>query len=346
MVQWDVPRTPTGALLAVRFGEDIGVPAEVSLRGTGLRADRLADPRLEVTPATELDVVRNILAAAGDEPGRGVEAGSRFTLSSYGIWGFALVTSPTLRSAVDVAFQFLDLTFAFTTIERRLAGEELRLVVTAPDVEPALRRFLVEREVAAIRVLERDLLGDRARALAVELGFPEPSAEVVERCTAFFGVRPSFGASETVAILDAGLLDLPLPQANEVTMAMALEQCRELLERRHSRTGLSGKVRDLLIGDLAEPPDARQVAATLAMSDRTLRHRLAAEGTTFRALLDEVRERLAEELLVRGGLPVAEVAVRLGYVEVSSFSQAFRRWKGMGPRDYRSRHGQGLLARV
>jgi AraC-like DNA-binding protein len=346
VVHWDLPRTPTGALLAVRFGEDLGVPAEVSLRGTGLLVDRLGDPRLEVTPATELDVIRNILAAAGDEPGRGLEAGSRFTLSSYGIWGFALVTSPTLRSAVDVAFQFLDLTFAFSRIERRLAGDELRLAVTAPDVEPALRRFVVEREVAAIRVLERDLLGDRARPVAVTFGFPEAPAAVVERCTALFGTRPSFGARETVATLGAGLLDLPLPQANEVTMAMALEQCRELLDRRRARTGVSGKVRDLLLANLADPPDARQVAAALAMSDRTLRHRLAAEGTTFRALLDEVRERLAEELLVRGGLPVSEVALRLGYVEVSSFSQAFRRWKGVGPREYRARHGDGDLARA
>ena len=49
----------------------------------------------------------------------------------------------------------------------------------------------------------------------------------------------------------------------------------------------------------------------------------------------EIREQLAEELLVTGGLSVAEVAGRLGYREVSSFSQAFRRGKGVGPRAYR-----------
>ena len=53
----------------------------------------------------------------------------------------------------------------------------------------------------------------------------------------------------------------------------------------------------------------------------------------------------AEELLVTGGLSVAEVAERLGYVEVSSFSQAFRRWKGVGPRAYRARQPAGALRR-
>ena len=71
------------------------------------------------------------------------------------------------------------------------------------------------------------------------------------------------------------------------------------------------------------------------LSERTLRHQLAQEGTSYRALLDEIRERLAEELLITQGLPVTEIAHRLGYVEVSSFSQAFRRWKGMSPRAFR-----------
>ena len=346
MVHWDVPRTPTGALLAVRFGEDLGVAPEVSLRGTGLRLERLADPREEVTASAELAVVRNVLAAVGDRPGRGLDAGSRFTLSSYGIWGFALVTSPTLRSAIDVAFQFLDLTFAFATIGLRSSGPGLQLVLTAPDVEPGLRRFAVERDAAATAVVVRDLVGPAAPHLDVRFALPEPPADVVRRWTDLLGARPVFDAPETVVSVDAGLLDTRLPQANEVTMAMALDQCRDLLERRRARSGISGQVRDLLLANLADPPDARRVAALLAMSDRTLRHRLAAEGTTFRALLDEVRERLAEELLLRGGLPVAEVAVRLGYVEVSSFSQAFRRWKGVGPREYRSRNGGAALARA
>ena len=58
----------------------------------------------------------------------------------------------------------------------------------------------------------------------------------------------------------------------------------------------------------------------------TRRH-LAAEGTTFRLLVDEVRGALAEEMLSHR-MSVAEVAERLGYAEVASFSHAFKRWKG------------------
>ncbi|MFG2910811.1 helix-turn-helix transcriptional regulator [Kitasatospora sp. NPDC048286] len=140
-----------------------------------------------------------------------------------------------------------------------------------------------------------------------------------------------FGAEETVITLDPAVLDVPLPQANEHTAALALDQCRELLARRRARTGLAGQVRDVLVSRLVDPPDADEVARLLHVGSRTLRHRLAAEGTSYRALL-------AEELLITAGMPVEQIARRLGYAEVSSFSQAFRQWKGVGPREYRKRY--------
>jgi AraC-like DNA-binding protein len=119
---------------------------------------------------------------------------------------------------------------------------------------------------------------------------------------------------------------------------LILARFRDLLARRRARVGLAGRVRDVLVARLADPPDADEVATLLHLGTRTLRHRLAAEGTSYRALLSEVREHLAEELLITAGLPVDQIARRLGYVEVSSFSQAFRQWKGVGPREYRKQH--------
>src|SRR5699024_10779278 len=108
----------------------------------------------------------------------------------------------------------------------------------------------------------------------------------------------------------------PMPQADEHATAMATAQCRELLQRRLARAGVSGRARDLLLTRLSDPPDAAEVAASMNLSLRTLQRRLAADGTSIRRLLDEVREQLAEELLLLDDLPVAEVAHRLGYVEV------------------------------
>ena len=59
-------------------------------------------------------------------------------------------------------------------------------------------------------------------------------------------------------------------------------------------------------------PTSRRSPRQLAVSERTLRRRLAEEGTSFRALADEVRETLAEELLTTGSLSVEEVGAAAG----------------------------------
>ncbi len=320
-------------LLLIGLGTEEGIDEADLLAGTGITPGALLGPQAEVSARQELGVVANLVDALGDPPGLGFDAGARYHLTAYGLWSFLLISSPTPRSAVEVALRYLDLTFTFCRIAARERDGELQFVIDAPDVPPRLRRFLIEREAAAIRTIEREAFAGSLRIRRVTFPFGDPGT--VDGGAAVLGVRPAYDAAECIVAYDAALLDEAMPQANEHAAALARAQCTELLQRRRARAGLAGQVRDLLVARLADPPDAAEVAAALHLGNRTLQRRLADEGTSFRALLDEVREQLAEELLVTGGLPVAEVAERLGYVEVSSFSQAFRRWKGMGPRAYR-----------
>ncbi|WP_051178296.1 helix-turn-helix transcriptional regulator [Nocardia concava] len=77
-------------------------------------------------------------------------------------------------------------------------------------------------------------------------------------------------------------------------------------------------------------PTLTEMARELAMSERTLHRRLAEEGTTFRAVVDQTRQLLAEELLAQG-LTVEAVSRRLGYSDTAAFSHAYRRWHGRPP---------------
>ncbi|MCX2715354.1 AraC family transcriptional regulator [Mycolicibacterium sp. J2] len=325
-------RTAAGAQVMVDLARDHGVSADVALRDTGLTAALLSDPRTQITARQEFSVVTNIVAALGSPEGLGVEAGLRFDLPSYGAFAFAVMSSTTVRSAVDLVLSSLSLTFAFSTVSPRSGPLETRFVFGATDIPAPLRRFVVERDIAGVRCLQREIFPDPP-PLAVQFGFPAPRS--ISRYQEAFGVRPVFDAPESAIITDNDLLDLPLPPANQRIQQLAMAQCDALLNHRQTRIGVSRQVRDLLAASVADPPDARAVAVRLNISDRTLRQRLSAEGTTFRALLEEIREGFAEAFLANG-LPVAEVSRRLGYQEVSSFSQAFRRWKGISPRTYRA----------
>lgn len=112
---------------------------------------------------------------------------------------------------------------------------------------------------------------------------------------------------------------------------MCEAECQKLLERRRARSGISSRVRDIILRQPGQAADMEAVAAELCMTSRTLRRHLADEGTSFRALRDEVLMTLAEELIGTARMKLSDVAERLGYSDAAAFSHAFKRWKGVTP---------------
>ncbi|MBA0125256.1 AraC family transcriptional regulator [Haloechinothrix sp. YIM 98757] len=336
--EWTFPRGATSVLLMTRYAEERGVDAATVLRGTGLSARRVADPGAQLEARQELAVIRNLVASFEDRHVLGLEIGRRYRASTFGVFGFACVSSPTLRDAIAFALRYFDLSFAFCIPTVEVADEELVLSLHDERVPPDVREVLVDRDLAAIHTVIGDLLGTALplRALALRTEAPGHAARYREA----FGVTPGFGAPANTATFDRVYLDRPLPQANEHTMAICQAQCRELVTRKRARSGTAQEVRSRLArpGGLGMGID--EIARELGMSQRTLRRRLDEEGTGYRALLDEVREALAEEMLGTGALSVSDVAIRLGYAESTSFVYAFKRWKGVTPAAYQREFGR------
>ena len=323
--------------MLVQAGYARGVPVEVLLAGTTLTTDHLADPDRLIDAGQELAIARNLIASAGDLPGLGVEAVRNYTLGSVGILGFALISSPTIRQAIDIGARYLTLSSAFIRILFEEHGDVGRVIFDDTEIPEDVRDFFVERDIAAIAQILPLLTGP---AVPAEIGGIE-LRQTSTRAAALAEVLPTvhvrFGMPRNVFVFPSALLDLPLPQADALTAAMCERQCRDLLDRRQLRHGTGATVRSRLLQTAGYPPSMEDVADELNLDPRTLRRRLSNEGTSFRALLAEIRETLAVELLSNTGLTVEEVAIRLGYADTASFSHAFTRWRGKPPSHYRRR---------
>lgn len=332
-------RSAVSVQLLAQFGLDQGLSLDACLAGTGLSWDLLADPGAEVDAEQELALITNLLAALGERPGLGLQLGRRYQLNTYGIWGFALLSSSTYRDAATLGLRYLDLTFAFHGMRLEEHGDEAHLLMDDSNVPSALRGFILERDLSGMLCVHRELINAPLPIKSVELRIPEPAD------TAAFlseiGVMPTFGQAHNRFVFERHLLDRPLPGANPETAALCERHCQLLLDKRRQRDGLSGQIRGLLLSRPGRLPDMEQLATSLHMSSRTLRRRLQQDNVSFRTLLEEVRETLAEELLAIGGLSLEEVAERLGYGEVSNFIHAFKRWKGVTPSQYRKGRQQG-----
>ncbi|MQA60271.1 MAG: helix-turn-helix domain-containing protein [Actinophytocola sp.] len=330
--EWDFPRSAASVLLMVGFAEEHGVPPADTLRGSSLSLAAARHPDTQIDAHQELAVVRNLVRRLGELPALGLLVGSRYQVTTFGIFGFACVSSPTLRDVISFALRYWDLSFAFGIPEVEITDDEVRIELYDARVPEEVRRFLVERDVSAMYRIMNALLPVAIPVRYMEFRFPEPS--YADSYADLFGIRPSFDAAANRSGFDVALLDQPLPQANEQTVAMCEAQCRELVTRRRARSGISHDVRERLIRLGGADTGMDAVANDLNMSTRTLRRRLEEAGTSYRALVDEVREALAEELLATGALSVSDVAIRLGYAEATSFIYAFKRWKGVTPTGY------------
>lgn len=338
---WDFRRGPAAARILVELGADHGVPARQCLAGTGLTPALLADPDTLVEAGQELAIARHLVTQLGDPPGLGVQAGQRYTIGSLGVWGFALLTSPDVGELLRVGTHYASLSFAFIRPRMADEGREARVVFDDAEIPADVRAFFVERELAKLATLLPVTLGRGAGVARFATALPAPRLRALR--AAFPDVAFYAAGEHYIAVPRARLHD-PLPQADPTT-ARALEQeCAALLDRRRTLSGVSARVRALLLTRPQELGDMRQVAADLHVDERTLRRRLAAEGTTFKALSDEIREALATELLSAGGLTLEQVAGRLGYHDAAGFSRAFRRWTGTTPGAYRRSMPASLAA--
>lgn len=302
---WDFPRPVAGIAVLVEHAEATGVGAAVALRGTGLDPLAVGRGEGEVTAAQELRVVRNLLRHGRGAARSGAVLGRRYCLDTFGFAGYALVSSRTLLDAMNFALRYLDLTFTFSIPHARVEDDVVVIEAYADALPADVRDFLVRRDLAAVEAVLREL---------------------------FLGTLPTTFDGEVGRLtFPAAYLEAELPRANPAARALAESVCADLAGRRRDGSGLAQQVRILLAQRLAFDPSIGGVASALAMGERTLRRHLAADGTSFQRLLDEVRISVARQLLATGSLSVGQVAHRLGYAEPASFIHAHRRWHGTTP---------------
>ncbi len=136
--------------------------------------------------------------------------------------------------------------------------------------------------------------------------------------------EPSLRVSTTMA----RVMNATTKSSDRIGIRPSLESTRSDPDERE-REDLAGRVRALLH---AEPDlravDAVSVARMLGLSSRTLSRKLDEQGTTFRALFDEVRKDIALRELRSGALALGAIAERLGFGNAPSFHRAFKRWTG------------------
>jgi AraC-like DNA-binding protein len=313
-----------------------GVSAGALLDGTGHTLESLKDPATRL-PLAECAALIERARVLTHQPALAFSMGMHMRLSWHGFLGFAAMTAATVREALDLAEQFsLTRTSAFA-LSTYVEGRTASLVFEERAPLDGVREFLVIALLVGVGRIANDVTGRELTGTA-ECAFPEPpyAAQVLGRIDGQRLGTMRFGQPSHRVVFDASVLDLPLVTADPAATELLRAQCDRELAALAEAEGFVGRVRALVAGGTGFPP-LEDVARAMRVSTRTLKRRLAEQGTSFSDVVDEVRRQRALLLVDDRRLALGDVADRLGYSDVANFTRAFRRWTGQTPAAFRGR---------
>jgi len=324
---------------ALKTMQALGYAAKDCLEGTGITEADLDSPELEqvFSLQQEFRFHRNLLQLSGD-PLLGLKLGKAYTLQSYGLLGYAFLSAPTLRHAMNIVRNYGPLSFTLFSIDFQVKEAVGILRFSRNEVIPEdLLTYYVDRDLAAAAFGT-----EAALPVALDLRGVSMMHDGNGRQTAyqaFYGCPVTFDSVCSELRIDASNLDSPMPLRDAQTSSVCQQQCQLLLARMSKSSGFVEKVRQLIVARPGYFPDIDFVAEKLNMTSRTLRRRLAAENSSYQEILAELRYQLARDYLSTSSLPLEEISLLLGYSAPGNFTHAFKRWHGSSPRQYRQESG-------
>ena len=324
-------RLPGSLRILCEAAPEFGVDAARCLDGTGLVVFDLYDNTTTVTLAQEVAAIENFLRLADGTPDIGIRIGKRYRPQVFGIWGYAILSSPTFRACLKVATEYANLSFIMATARLNEAHDPPLLTFDSSGLPIGIRSFVLQRHLTVMANFSAALLPDIKLSRFVfetTLGAPEVATAI----EAGLGIKTRLNCAHDAIVLPDNLLDRPLPKHDPAVMEDCLRQCKDLLRDSESQhQSWPDKVREVVLLDLGNEPSIVSTAAKLGVTERTLRRRLAEEGTNFRNILVEARLAIGHELLNTAKLDVSTVTYRTGYSEPSSFVRAFSQHFGYSP---------------
>lgn len=316
-----------------------GLDAAALLARAGVDADAPSDATRHVSAHAYLTMWASILEA-GLPVAAALDFGRAYRIERIEALGFLALSSRTLGEAFE---RFARFRAQYNRGAQWALDEDddthVRLTWTPWPEARAPQRARAAADAHALA----EMVGSAAQLAGAPV--PIARATIAHADTSLvghrgLGARLVTGAAETSLVVAREVLSWPCRLADPALGSWFEALCQS--RAREAPTSLVGELEALLLRSVGGgEPTMDQLARAMGQSPRTLRRHLEAEGTSFRALLDDVRRGLAEAYLAREGLALTEIAGLLGFKDAGAFVRAFRRWHGTTPGRWRQTHGPG-----
>jgi AraC-like DNA-binding protein len=299
-----------------------GLDGRALLREVGLSLRCLDDPDLKI-PARAVGRVLELAAERAREPAFGLRMVESRRLSNLGPLALLVRDEPTLRSVLEALLRYI-----------HLHNEAMVVSVEQLSNLVVIRQELLTEGEQPPRQANELAVGVTFRILSVFMGagwhprlvcFSHRAPASLKVHRRVFGPAVEFGHEFNGIVCDAADLDAPNPGADPV-MARYTKRLLETAQGPQTMTERARRAAVLLLphGHCR----VERVAQHLGVDRRTVARRLAAEGTTFSALVDRLRADLVARYIDDRSRSLSEISALLGFSAPSAFSRWHRQQFG------------------
>jgi AraC-like DNA-binding protein len=319
----------------IRGAERCGLDTARLLADVGIDRNDIYDPAWRGRSEQLARLVQLVWLALGDEFMGFTEHRCKTGIFAMIVHG--TIGEESIERAIRKGIRFYGLVTDDIRMELDVDADEavFRVVFARPELDP--NQYFLEFWLSIWYRLVCWMAGAPAPLKRASFSYPRPEVRI-EEFKYMFPTSYTFDAPETQLVFKRSFLQQPINRTREELKHMLSVAPLGFMMMPSDVTSYGRQVRNLLLPDKKVPlefPDFSEVASQFNMIEQTLRRKLKQEGTSYRAIKENIRRDLAIEKLVRGNLPVSKIAEILGYSETRSFTRAFHEWTSMSPVQYR-----------
>lgn len=314
-----------------KYLEETGIDPLPLYKKAGIRPELLLNPNARIS-INSVDKLWEQAAEVIEDPCFAIDMAELWHPSQIGALGYAWLASTTLRRALNRVVRYahvisedLDLEITDTPAGLKLSADLEDSVFTLPQHHDLLLAVLIH--------MCRFNFGEELLPVEVCLAHPAPACS--KKITDYFRTDIKFDAEQTSLTLARTDADQSLMSGNREIALMHDEMLMKYMVT-IKKGDIIQQIQSIILENL---PDGhvsdKMVAKELNLSERSLQRRLQERKTTFRILLDSVREMVAKQYIKNPMNRMSDIAFLLGFSEQSAFSRAFKKWTGQSPVEYR-----------
>jgi AraC-like DNA-binding protein len=317
---------------AVRFGADL----EVLLQKLDINLEDL-DKTEEIFDFEKGHEVWQEALALTKDPYLGLHIGEMTTTSIVGLVGYLMQSSPNLLTAFAHLEKFSKTVTEMFFYHCKVIDKQCTITFEPIDFwqqnYPETARQAVEQAMAGSLNVCKMLVHKPITPITANFTYTRPKN--TSEYQRVLGCELNFSQKENSLVFRLADFKKNIIGYNQELMQLFEQHLQENLQKLSLQESFTSKVKKIILQNFDNQVyNLDEVATILNLTNRSLQRKLKEEDTHFQAIVDEVRENFALNLIKYKMFTINEIAYKLGYNEPSAFRRAFKRWTGTNPKNY------------